>query len=110
MTENEAKNSLMHIYNKNSRKISEDFNGIEAIDAFDMAIKALEEIQKYRAIGTVKECRAAMEKQKSKKPVTYRETNRADCPICGNTVRGIKKPFGTYCCGCGQKLDWSDEE
>ena len=40
MTENEAKNLLTHIYNKNSRKISENFNGIEAIDAFDMAIKA----------------------------------------------------------------------
>lgn len=30
---------------------------------FDRAIKALEEIQQYRAIGTVEECRAAMEKQ-----------------------------------------------
>lgn len=56
MTENEAKNLLIHIYNTNSRKISENFNGIEAIDVFDMAIKALEEIQKYRAIGTVEEC------------------------------------------------------
>ena len=31
---------------------------------FDRAIKALEEVQKYRAIGTVEECRAAVEKQK----------------------------------------------
>ena len=28
-----------------------------------VAIKALEEVQKYRAIGTPEECRAAMEKQ-----------------------------------------------
>ena len=31
---------------------------------FDRAIKALEEVQKYRAIGTVEECRASVEKQK----------------------------------------------
>ena len=33
--------------------------------AFEKAIKALEEIQLYRAIGTPEECRAAMEKQNS---------------------------------------------
>ena len=32
-----------------------------------MAIQALEEIQQYREIGTVEECREASEKQKSKK-------------------------------------------
>ena len=30
-----------------------------------MAIKALEEVQQYREIGTVEECRAAMEKQRN---------------------------------------------
>lgn len=30
-------------------------------DALQVAIKALEELQKYRAIGTVEECRAAVE-------------------------------------------------
>lgn len=33
-------------------------------DAYKMAIKALEENQQYRAIGTPDECRAAVEKQK----------------------------------------------
>ena len=33
-------------------------------DALDMAIKALEEVQQYRAIGTVEECREAVEKMK----------------------------------------------
>ena len=32
-------------------------------DALQVAIKALEELQQYRTIGTVEECRAAMEKQ-----------------------------------------------
>lgn len=78
--------------------------------AISKAISALEEIQQYRALGTVKELREAMEKQRAKKPVTYLETNRADCPVCGSTVRGIDKPFGDYCSRCGQKLDWSEEE
>lgn len=50
----------------------------------------------------------ALEKQIPKKPVTYTGTNRADCPQCGNTVRGIKEPFGKYCSNCGQHIDWSE--
>ena len=38
----------------------------ELCEAFDIAIKALEEIQQYREIGTVEECREAREKQKPK--------------------------------------------
>ena len=33
-------------------------------DALDMAIKALEDVQQYRAIGTVDECLEAVEKMK----------------------------------------------
>ena len=62
----------------------------------------------YRKIGTPEECKNAMEKQKAKKPVTYKGTNRADCPICGATVRGISKPFGDWCSHCGHKLSWED--
>ena len=32
-------------------------------EALDVAINALEEVQQYRAIGTIEECRAAMERQ-----------------------------------------------
>lgn len=31
--------------------------------AYEMAIKALEEVQQYRVIGTLEECQAAVEKQ-----------------------------------------------
>lgn len=51
---------------------------------------------------------SALEKQIAKKPVIYKGTNRADCPICGMTVRGIDKPFGDFCSKCGQRLDWSE--
>lgn len=50
---------------------------------------------------------SALEKQIAKKPVIYKGTNRADCPICGMTVRGIDKPFGDFCSKCGQRLNWS---
>lgn len=51
-----------------------------------------------------------MEQQTAKKAITYRGTNRADCPVCGATVRGIGAPFGNWCSKCGQRLDWEDEE
>lgn len=40
----------------------------EVDEACDFAIAALEELQQYRQIGTVDECRAAMEKQIPKEP------------------------------------------
>lgn len=46
------------------------------------------------------------ERDTAKKPITYSRTNRADCPICGATVRGIGKPFGEFCGKCGQRLDF----
>lgn len=48
------------------------------------------------------------ERDTAKNPITYSGTNRADCPICGATVRGIGKPFGEFCGKCGQRLDWSE--
>ena len=89
------------------------------IDAFIMAIDALEEIKQYRAIGTPDECRAAVEKQKTKKPKEY-EDKFYGCPTCGNILLHKWEKYPTklmdkknglpYCFGCGQKLDWGDEE
>ena len=39
--------------------------GVYTLEALNMAIEALKEIQQYREIGTVEECREAMEKQKA---------------------------------------------
>jgi hypothetical protein len=60
-------------------------------------------------IGKSAADRRYMERQIPKKPITYPGTNRADCPVCMKTVRGIGKPFGKYCAGCGQRLKWEAE-
>lgn len=75
--------------------------------AIDIAIKSLEEIQQYRAIGTVEECREAMERQKTKKykkihpckSVTYYQ-----CPCC-NVLLHINENF---CGECGQAILWEE--
>lgn len=83
----------------------------------DIAIKALEEIQQYREIGTVEECREAMERKNEKKVIERKEIKdfegriyaiKGSCPRCG--YGGIKSTDTLYCPYCGQKLDWSDEE
>lgn len=90
----------------------------DTAEAQDMAINALEEVEQYRAIGTPEECRAAVEKQKAKKPIPIDYEKYMDtvinaqflrdaywCPNCRHIVKS-----GTHCNHCGQKLDWSDEE
>ena len=39
--------------------------------ADEVAIEAIKEVQQYREIGTVEECRKAMEKQKNRKSCKY---------------------------------------
>lgn len=75
----------------------------------DDAMEEHEELLAYIAIGTVEECRDAVERMKPKKPIEYQKTNRADCPNCGATVRGIDMPYGDYCSNCGQAIDWREE-
>lgn len=82
-------------------------------EASKLAIKALEEIQKYRAIGTVEECREARRKQQAKKIKNrklLRDFNktvysmRGDCPSCGKEE--LLSVNTNYCTTCGQKLAW----
>ena len=99
-------------------------------DAVEIAIKALETMQELKKRNLTMtdlenymqfedECvkkgfnftslLEAREKQIPKEPITHEDTNRADCPCCNATVRGIKEPFGNWCSKCGQKLDWGEE-
>ena len=78
----------------------------------EVTIQFLEELKQYRAIGTVEECRAAVERMQPKEPLNVdtegiRYTDSYRCPNCeGNfTGTGIAK----HCYHCGQAIDWGKE-
>lgn len=80
--------------------------------AVDVAVKTLEEIQQYREIGTVEECREGAEKQKPKKPEkvtnsSIRHTDDYICPNCGKHFTGTG--IAEYCYHCGQAIQWNLE-
>lgn len=112
MTENRAIEII-----KNTNFLTDTMN---VIRAFDVAVKAIEEVQQYRKIGTVDECRTAREKQIPKKPAfgyNISDTLSVLHCECGNSIKvshviGIitNNDAPNYCSQCGQKLDWSDEE
>ena len=82
----------------------------------DVYSRQCSELDTYKEIGTVEECREAVEKQAAER-INY-ETNAVfnngfgyyrigKCPICNscyNSNDEIK-----YCSRCGKKLDWSKE-
>lgn len=87
--------------------------------------EVIDECAEYEAIGTVEECRKAVEKQKAKKPKDSLKINPvidgngayvdADttiyllCPNCEELV-GIEENCDNYCRECGQKIDKESEE
>ena len=73
--------------------------------------KALEEVQQYRQIGTVEECRAAVEKQTAEKPLGGMDADGNDYAICRecSAILSDGEWFAQYCPDCGKKVDWSDE-
>lgn len=93
--------------------------------AYDAAIKALEEVQQYQAIGTHEECvrknftfkslLEAREKQTPKKPDLEGDGYGDDgvliydtwiCPCCGKRYEIDYEEYN-YCPNCGQAIDWS---
>lgn len=89
MTENEAIEFM-------KRYLDAECYTDKCVNAHIIAIKALKEVQQYRAIGTVKECREAVEKQTA----ISREIieGKYFCPKCHNLM-----PYPGYC-WCGQKV------
>ena len=76
------------------------------------------ELRKYREIGTVEECREAVEKQKPKKPrLNYKPKffgkETYTCPRCGNCRLeefANERQNNNYCWGCGQAISWEESE
>lgn len=124
MTEQEVIAIIKKNYPKCCKMVNGRYKGgfddtdCELGQVFNIAIKALEEVQQYRAIGTPEECRAAVEKQTARKGIREkikkgynRGKHHYYCPVCyeKGDLRN-KYNVGLYCSDCGQKLDWSDEE
>ena len=103
MTENESL-KIMLAY-KLGRGCKPHYSDEEIEKAFDTAISALQEIRRYREIGTVEECREAVEKQKPKKPHrNYKKFSGLWCK-CGWYL-GQKQCLDIkYCPNCGQAID-----
>ena len=119
MTENEAIKIATHCLGVQAeQEVCEECpvyreSGIVCKEIARTAITALKEIQQYREIGTVEECREAVKKQEAKEYImnSFRDWDDYKCPSCGQTRLTIYKRgpmnFGKvteYCDRCGQKL------
>lgn len=114
MTENEAKKLIAKFCEDRmnfargkdmSDKELEDF--CKFSDALTLCISSLEEIQQYRAIGTVEECREARERQRVK-DIIHNPDGGVDedwlCPSCGRFC----SPYTKHCQHCGQAVKVGD--
>ena len=103
MTENEAIEALRLI---NTSRVHPFYSWEEMAEVRDIAISALKEIQQYRKIGTVEECREAVEKQKAKKPeVIDQDFDYYKRPVCGEYIWATDNINGhKYCLNCGQAV------
>lgn len=116
MTENEAIKILKGVYSLLLQCRVSFENVHDYKEASEEAIKALEEVQQYRKLGTVEEVGEAVEKEKEKKPNLegdgYADGQMVyDAWICPNCGQSYEVDYDDYkCCpNCGQKIDWSKE-
>ena len=88
----------------------------ERKELFETAISALKEVQQYREIGTVEECREAVEKQKPKRKILvtsgelYGLGFRYKCPNCGSGIKVNSIYYYDICKICGQKISNEESE
>lgn len=132
MTENEAVKYMQiekECINRDCDRNCAKCDIVQEVDdlnsAYDAAIKALEEVQQYQAIGTHEECvrknftfkslLEAREKQTPKKPDLEGDGYGDDgvliydtwiCPCCGKRYEIDYEEYN-YCPNCGQAIDWS---
>ena len=124
MTENELIEVLKNNYPKTCKMVNGRYQGgfddteCDFGQALTSAISALKEIQQYREIGTVEECREAVEKQKPMKPKIHKDrfSNTYNCPKCSYVL--IHRDETGWFCGqhykfcpeCGQAIRWEESE
>ena len=80
-------------------------------DVVRKMIKALEELQKYKELGTLEEIQEAVNKSNKIKP--YMESDgyaneypvwNYYCPVCNKSFEEYE--YTEYCPACGQHIDW----
>lgn len=79
-----------------------------------IAIKCMEEVEQYRALGTVEELKEAREKQIPKKPIEN-DTSYSGykCPTCNSNIYQLRSHNimqTPHCIFCGQALKWGEED
>ena len=95
MTENEAIKELETSIDL-AKMCTQNYERKSEIQGYEMAIQALEEVQQYRQIGTVEECRTAVEKQTAIDPEKVAEQ-----------IEDIKTGANTNCRMDCSNYDWS---
>ena len=123
MTEIEAKELLEQLPVYRYEITTQMYQHSDVFNALDLGIKALEEVQQYRALGTVEELKEAKEKQIAKKVIKPKDGlesyyHEESCPNCKEEFRvkvvgyRFTSAMGevNYCPYCGQKLDWGNED
>lgn len=80
------------------------FTGVELAQIAAMQRR----LRDYQTIGTVEECRAAVERMKPKEVKRFKKQDEMlyQCGVCG---RDVFSNNDKYCAICGQVLDWSEE-
>lgn len=84
-----------------------EYGGCRVAKATRVAIQAIEEVQQYRAIGTLEECGAAVERNNEKTRIIDGIT---EC--CGYDfgIDAFQRELSKFCPVCGRKIERSDEE
>lgn len=104
MTGIELKEAIEELEFVNDRfyDFPKETNTENSINNIQNAIKAINELENYYTIGTVEECREAMERQRAKKRKLdpYCGFNSYECPVCG----AEPVEWSNFCHKCGQRL------
>lgn len=108
----EAIKELQNDYNSKTEEVPE-----WAIAIAEKIVSCLEDLTEYDKIGTIEECREAVERMKPKEPTYDGDGYAPDgtfvwdewlCPHCGSIFE-IDYDQYDYCPNCGQHIDWSEE-
>ena len=112
MTENEAKQRIRYRIDIASEIAGKGVDG-KAFEDLELAIQALEENQKYHAIGTAEEFKSLKEKSEPRNPYKGR-FGVIRCSCCDEQVGQMVTEVlienkMNFCSYCGHKVLWNKE-